>query len=467
MRFFRWVSMSFLFFVMLLGLAPAAGADDAVRVLLKQEYSSAGFLVVQGDYELIDSGTGLRLADPLPGERWMVFRAGNTLKLQREGEPGSIAVSGGVLLRAGEAGDPLFSFENKRYRGSLHIVDADQSLLVINLLPVEEYLYGVLPQEMPASFPLEALKAQAVVSRTYVLGRTGASLYYDVTAGTRDQVYGGYEAELVPGGDKIRQAVDETRGLRIYYDGALIEAVFHANAGGYTADSAKVWGGERPYLKPVPSPFDAYALEFSQQFALDWPVNTYQWTKSFTINELQQQIANWNSLNPGEAIQVGRVISLTPYGDEVPGDAPGLQRVYQLEIAGTEGTVLLSGEKAGSVFGLNSTLYSVEFGASPAVFDGREVQNLTGGSIPLAVVTREGVRPVSLNHELYVKGYETTARLATGADQISFRGRGFGHGVGMSQWGAAGMAAAGYNFQEIIEHYYNQDKFDGRLRIMY
>lgn len=465
MRFFRWVSMSFMFVVLLLVAVPAYGSWDHIRVLLKQEYSSASFEVVEGDYELVDSGTGLRLAKPLPGERWLVYRAGSVLKLQREGEAGSISVSGGVLLQAAQPGQGLFQFESKRYRGSLHLVEANQALLVVNILPVEEYLYGVLPQEMPSSFPLEALKAQAVVSRTYALCRKGSSLYYDVTAGMRDQVYGGYEAELVPGAERIRQAVDETRGLKIYYDGALVEAVFHANAGGYTADSEKVWGGNRPYLKPVPSPYDAYALEFSQQYQADWPVNTYQWVKTFTAAELERQLAQWNSLNPAEAIHVGQVLSLIPYGEPVPGDASGLLRVYRLDIVGTKGTVSISGEKSRSVFGLNSSLYAVDFGAALYVSNGVEVQSLAEATGTLAVVGREGVAYIARQGTWHVKGAGATRQVNPGGNEITFQGRGFGHGVGMSQWGAAGMAAAGYNFQEIIEHYYNQGKFDGRLTI--
>lgn len=459
--------MSFVILILGLGLAPAASADDTIRVLLKQEYSSVALSVVEGDYELIDSGTGLTVARPLPGERWLVFRAGNMLKLQREGALDSASVSGGILLWAKQDGNALFSFDNKRYRGSLHIVEANQSLLVINILPVEEYLYGVLPQEMPASFPLEALKAQAVVSRTYALQRKGSSLYYDVTAGTLDQVYGGYEAELVPGADRIRQAVDETRGLKIYYDGSLIEAVFHANAGGYTADSEKVWGGNRPYLKSVPSPYDAYALDFSRQFGLEWPASTYQWVKTFTVEELHHQIENWNKLHPEEAIRIGQVISMIPWGEPIPGDSSGLQRVYRLDIVGTQGTVSITGEKSRSVFGLRSSLYSVDVGASAAVTNGQAVRSLTGDNVSLAVVGKDGLAFLSRPAALYVKGMESVRPLSFGTNQITFRGRGFGHGVGMSQWGAAGMAEAGYNFQEIIEHYYNQGKHDGRLRITY
>lgn len=466
MRFCRWLSVSFLFLIFYLCIVPSAKADDTVRVLLKQEYNSVQFSVVEGDYQLLDSGTGLTVAYPLPGERWVAFREGMILKVQREGDANSISVSGGVLLQAREGTESLFRFGDKRYRGNLHIVETGGILSVINILDVEDYLYGVLSQEMSPSFPFEALKAQAVVSRTFVTYRKGNHLYYDVTAGTRDQVYGGYEAELVPGGDKIRQAVDETRGQKIYYDGVLIEAVFHSNAGGYTADSEKVWGGARPYLKPVLSPYDVYALEYPQQTSSGWPANSYQWVQSFTADELHRQIARWNNTHPSEAISVGTIVSLMTFGEPIPGDNSGLKRVERLDIVGTRGTVSLSGERAQSVFGLKSRLFAVEYSMPISVSNGLAISNIANGASLVSVVSKDGVASRPLDKGLYVKSSTNTRLLTSGSEEFIFHGRGYGHGVGMSQWGAAGMAAAGYNYQEIIEHYYNQGKFDGRLKIL-
>lgn len=466
MRLFRWLSLSFLFCLFVLCIASPAKADDTVRVLLKQENTSVEFSVVEGGYQLLDSGTGLTIAYPLPGERWVAFREGRTLKVQREGNGNSFSVSGGVLLQAGPDGESIFSSCNKRYRGNLHIVETDGILSVINILDVEDYLYGVLPQEMSPSFPIEALKAQAVVSRTYVMYRKGSYLYYDVTSGTKDQVYGGYEAELVPGVERIRKAVDETKGQKIYFDGTLIEAVFHSNAGGYTADSEKVWGGDRPYLKPVLSPYDVYALEYPQQNSSGWPANSYQWVQSFTADEIHRQIALWNNAHPDKAISVGNVISLTTYGEPIPGDSSGLKRVERLDIVGTRGTASLSGERAQAVFGLKSSLYAVECGIPISVSNGLETINFTKDASPVAVISKKGVTSNYLERGLYVKGANATKSLTPGSEEFVFHGRGYGHGVGMSQWGAVGMAAAGYNYQEIIEHYYNQGKFDGRLEII-
>lgn len=461
LKFFRWLSMLFISVVVILGIAPDSLAADTVRVLLKQEHTMAQFAVVQGDYQLIDSGTGLAVAKPQPGEIWTVLREGLTVKAQREGDAAVLSFTGSAMLISQGGIEPVFRYASIHYPGDLYFFGLPDKLLVVNAVPMEDYLCGVLAQEMSPAFPIEALKAQAVVSRTLASYRKSDSPYYDLTAETNDQVYRGYGQGLPA--ESIREAVEATYGEKIYYDGSLIEAVFHSNAGGITASSEMVWGGKRPYLQPVESPYDAYALEYPVQSS-GWPANSYEWSKSYSNTELNRRIGDWNRANPQEGIYVGTVLELRPLtGQDVNGKDTG--RVIRLEIIGTAGSTVVSGEKARQIFELKSSLFNVDGGSGFALLSGKGLTQ-TGTPQNLAVVKAGGDITTATTGTLFVKGKSSTTTLKHGADGFVFRGRGFGHGVGMSQWGAVGMAVAGYNYQEIIQHYYNQGKFDGRLEIL-
>ncbi len=140
----------------------------------------------------------------------------------------------------------------RRYRGGLVVKPAvDETLTVVAELGVEEYLLGVLPHEMEPSWPLEALKAQAVVARTFAYYHLGKyrKAGFDLTADTRSQVYGGVGAE----NEAVRRAVSATRGEVLGYKGELLDVYYHACCGGHTADYAVVWGQGRkiPPLRGV------------------------------------------------------------------------------------------------------------------------------------------------------------------------------------------------------------------------
>lgn len=459
LKLFRKLSVALVLLVLVLGIASECFAAENVRVLLKQEFNSAQFAVVQGEYQLIDSGTRLPVATPLPGELWTVFREGLTVKAQRDVDGAELSFTGDVILAAQGHREPVFRFANNHYPGDLYFFGLNDRLLVVNAVHIEDYLCGVLAQEMAPSFPVEALKAQAVVSRTLASYRKSDSPYYDLTAETNDQLYRGYGQGLPD--ERIRAAVDATSGEKIYYDGSLIEAVFHANAGGITASSEMIWGGKRPYLQPVESPYDAYALEYPIQSS-GWPANAYEWSKAYSTTELNNRIADWNRSRPAEAINVGNVLQLRPVTEQTTGGS--LNRVMSLEIIGTGGTATVSGEKARQIFDLKSSLFSVDGGTGYTLLSAGGLTQKSSFS-NLAVVKAGGEITGLGAGTLTVKGRNHTANLQPNIDGFIFAGKGFGHGVGMSQWGAIGMAAAGYNYQEIIQHYYNQGKFDGRLQI--
>jgi len=266
----------------------------------------------------------------------------------------------------------------------------------IRVLPLEEYVAGVVAGEMPAEFEPEALKAQAVAARTYTLKKMeeareksdekhpNADVCSDPThcqawipQDALRQRYGWWRASRYQ--KKIREAVEATRNLVLTYQGQLIVPVYHSNSGGRTESAEAVWGYDLPYLRSVPSPWDREAPRFR---------NTVTWS----LAEIDQKLGVNLSALPAAALtppkgQAIKVEEYTPTG-----------RIKTIKI----------GDKT--------------FKAT----DLRRLLNLT-----------------STDFTWRVEG-----------DRITFISVGNGHGVGMSQYGANGMAKEGRNFMDILYHYY-------------
>lgn len=268
------------------------------------------------------------------------------------------------------------------YRGRLRLVARAEGLVAVNHVPLEEYLYSVVGSEMYPFWPLEALKAQAVAARSFVLFRLRrpADPDFDVGRTVTWQAYKGYSRES----DSTREAVTATTGQVVTYRGQIIEAVYHAASGGHTENVEDIWSAPRPYLRGVP--------DFDQEA----PV--YSWQKTFTQAELSR-------LLPG----VGQVTSLTPVRTTPQG------RVVEMRVTGTTGTKTFTGSELRRLLDLRSTLFQV----TP-----------TRGDVA-------STNPVNAPD-----------------GSFEFQGRGFGHGLGMSQWGAFGLAQRGYNYQQILQYYY-------------
>ncbi|MGB9663244.1 MAG: SpoIID/LytB domain-containing protein [Moorellaceae bacterium] len=439
-----------------------AAVSPAVRVLLDSGLKEIDLAVVQGDYRLQD-GQGKELARTARGEAWTVKWEEGQLKLFKQGQALPPVSSATVELKPlDEKAFNLFQYQGKRYRGSLKIISDGTGLMAINTLDVEQYLYGVVGSEIGSSAGLEALKAQAVVSRTYALNRVKPEAYYDVTDDTASQVYGGYEAETVSGADKVKQAVEATRGQVIYYQGKLIEAYFHSNAGGYTEDSENVWSAVLPYIRGVPSPEDAYALSIG-----GWAAETYMWTKSFSREEVQNLIKAWLE-RTGQKAELGEVIDLAVSREKADESGTTVSgRATRLDIIGTKGSISAFRNNIRSVLGLRSTLFTMQMDSTVVIMDGRGNKREVnyGGSL---VAVGASSSPSSLNGaggEYAVAGREQMRVVPKVFNRLVVEGRGNGHGLGLSQWGARGMAEKGYSYRDIIEHYYNQDRRDGKLII--
>lgn len=255
------------------------------------------------------------------------------------------------------------------YRGRVLVMPAAGKVTAVNWVDLEAYLYSVLGAEMPASWPQEALKAQAVAARSFALNRRDRSMTaaFDVGSTTAHQVYKGLASEA----PSTIAAVNATRGQVLTHSGRVIEAVFHSSSGGHTENVEDVWQQPLPYLRSVP--------DFDQ----DAPV--FQWSETFSASQFQQRITGIGQL---QSVATERA---TPRG-----------RVVSMRFQGSQGSRTLTGAEIRQALGLRSTLFSV---------------------------TIQG-------------------------DTIRVSGRGFGHGLGMSQWGARGLALQGYTYPQILAHYY-------------
>jgi stage II sporulation protein D len=266
-----------------------AGAAETMRVQMGAVVATAQ---LEGDG--LASGEDAEDAQftATPGRKLTIARAAG--KLTVNGEP---VLGDAVRFRAGEAardagpvGDQPLKVNGMVVRGDVVAVLQAGGVLLVNVLPLEDYLVGVLGSEMPRSFPLEALKAQAVAARTYALQKKLEQYGqpFHLGSGVISQVYGGLKAE----DPRTREAVEATRGLVLTYDLQPIEAYFHASCGGKTETGFNALGRELPYLKAVSCPCGK--------------LPTSQWSLSVSNDELKSAF--------GSKPQAMKVDGRTPTG---------------------------------------------------------------------------------------------------------------------------------------------------------
>lgn len=312
---------------------------------------------------------------------------------------------------------------NKRYRGYLTFDTIDKELAAINNVALEEYLYGVVPREMPSTFSYEALKAQAVAARSYAVCSVtrNKDKSFDLYDTVSSQVYGGFDAER----DNVRKAVDETRGQILLSDGKVINATYSSSNGGYTADANDVWGAKYKYLI---SKEDKYSINEPNY---NW---NFQINANDLINGLKKQGINVNSINQ---IYVK--------------ENNNSKRVKTVAIMDGAKEVLVDNNKFKNAIGANkfkSSMYTIEASGVSAATQAPE--NDSDGEV--TVLFEDGVA-IFISSETSDKASPSPAISADAKIKIS--GHGWGHGVGLSQWGANNMAKAGLKYDEILKFYYD------------
>ena len=320
------------------------------------------------------------------------------------------------------------------YRGHVRVDLSGGQLLVVNELRLVDYLASVVGSEVPWSWELEALKAQAVAARNYALRQIDPSAAYDICDSQNCQAYGGVATEY----PSTIQAVRDTAGVVAMYEGDLITAYYSANMGDHTTSAAEVWGRDIPYLRGVPSPSDAEALSTA------WGAEGYRWTRTIPLPRL----ANLPTTDGGVLGELAdvRVLRTAQSGQPV-----------ELELRGDRGALRLAGDAIRTTLGLPSAF--AEFETAPA----ERLVLLNPTPRRIATLQADGYRLEQRRRSLAFAEAPADVRLIRGSLAVAeFRlpprllvnGRGFGHGVGMSQWGAQGLARAGHTFDEILTHYY-------------
>ena len=355
------------------------------------------------------------------------------------------------------AGGGDMQLGERRYRGELQILPSDAGLRVINRLPLERYLASVVGSEMPASWPQAALRAQAVAARTYVLRQRKPRALFDVTATTASQVYRGVEAETA----STREAVAATRGQVLLFDGGLLDAVFHSSSGGAsTENSGEIWNQQLPYLVSVPDLDDLSPVQ--------------NWQQTLSPELLRKAVGEI-----GGALRI-EVLTTSASG-----------RIRQARVTGPAGTLLVSGTQLRSRLGLRSTLVRFESLTLDSATNNRPQDPaaqptwtmlpsslklapnnmISGSKIPGNAIPGNAALDNTISGNM-ITGNNNSASLvsmlppppllpAIEPEPLQLTpptllaiGRGFGHGVGMSQWGAYGLARRGEDYQRILLHYY-------------
>ena len=271
----------------------------------------------------------------------------------------------------------------------ISVYDVDNKT-VVNM-KMEEYLYGVLSSEMPSTFDLEALKAQAVAARTYVIYKkqnnitSGHKNAVVCTNSAHCQAYTSYENLKKIKGEKwidkdyklIKKAVDETKGQIVVYNNKPILPLYFSTSSGKTENSKDVFSTSYPYLVSVDSPYDTSSPKYETTFTID---------KNNFIKIFKESYSKANIKSDTLNEQI-KIINRTEGGG-----------VRTLQV----GNIKLSGVKLRQIFNLNSANFTIKHSN----------------------------------------------------DKVIFTVKGYGHGVGMSQWGAQGMAKSGYKYYDILSHYY-------------
>jgi stage II sporulation protein D len=296
------------------------------------------------------------------------------------------AVPGGALVDIDGVRAPAFRLTSDRplrvngreYPPPLDLVRNGDGIAVVNELPLEEYLPGVLRAEVGEKFPKEALRAQAIVARTYAMHQRliSAGKAYHILASTAHQQYVG----RVPPTSPLWDAVRETTGQVLFWEGEVFPAFYHTESGGFTEDPRTVFAARNmPGLKPVVCPFSAGSPHF--------------------VWNLDMRLADMGEALRRGGVDVGHVQRIAV------AERTASLRAVSVAVWGTRASVQLRGNDFRRLLGydtVKSTLFAV----------------------------------------------------AIDGDVARFSGRGYGHGVGLCQWGAKGMAERGYGARQILEFYY-------------
>ena len=463
-------------FLFCLLLAPAAWARD-IYVRLSQ----AGSFTIASDGNMTLSGKGKNLA------------LGKSASLSVKGSKVTVGKTS-LALPVHITSMGLLRFNGRQYRGTFMVT---QKAGLLNVLDIEQYLRGVLPAEVGADWPAEALRVQAIISRTYALRQSldRAKKGYDVVDTVSDQVYKGANVETA----KTNQAVSSTAQMILSYGKELAFTPFHSDSGGHTASNAHVWGTNIPYLTGVAEPI-AYTSPVSS-----WSAKIPRGT----VENAVAKVAGGGNIAPIAEVRVsevdkgGRAVNLTFVG------AKGTRTVrasqFRLAVGAKllKSTMLTPSASAASRAAVSPSLQRIPTGrdATPRVAaasksgsrasdsltlaEGRQLSEMTARGVFSSLEILDMLAHPEKKRNYYNIGLKRTGKtsgsalpekislpnppkpstpvtppnkrgftIAKSGDNFLFYGRGWGHGVGLSQWGARALAQKGWTAERILTYYY-------------
>ncbi|MDY6324589.1 MAG: SpoIID/LytB domain-containing protein [Catonella sp.] len=331
------------------------------------------------------------------------------------------------------SGVKVITLAGSHFRGRIELgTYGKASVSAVNVIMFEDYLFGVVPQEMSASWPIEALRAQAVACRSFAVASQGfgpsgsVKSYPKLNDTTQYQSYGGYDKE----NSRSTRAVIATRNTFVTYKDKVVRTYFFSTSGGATEAPENVWGGKIGYLKSVS---DTYETKPEKK----------PWKYTFEATRLGALAGG----NIGRATRV-EITERSSSG-----------RALTMKITGTKGSVTLKKNAIRTAFDLPSTKFRVYAGGNSTSFvsaisgDGTERVNLKNAY----AISASGTSKIKGSGFVTIEGSGNLANYSLSSTEggtFVFIGEGYGHGVGMSQSGARGMAEAGFGYKAILTHYF-------------
>ncbi len=444
-RYFFAIALALLLLAVPRASAQAADARIRVGLAYGSTVLSAAQLQNTEGYEIGAMGAdGFSAEKRVSNTKLTIVPSGSGL-LVKDTETGTVLYETAAPTLAISPSGDLAWFQKYKYRGDFMYQVRNGKITVVNDVALEDYIKGVIPYEMSPSWHKEALKAQAVCARSYAVGQGNRhkNSGFDVCSTTHCQVYYG-TGRATANSDA---AVDETQGQYLYENGKKVVGYFFSSDGGATESAVNVWGGDYSYLTGKKDPY-----EKTESIA------NGVWNKTLTAAEIQKKlIASGRSIGQVKSLQVTK--------------RTAMGNVNELTITDTSGKkVILSKEPCRTVLGLNSIRYTIngqgsmtgQQGTDTVLVNGKPTQDgafhaIQGNGVESNIGSVDG------KTALTASGKETlavTTQQAEGSDPVvtgtsyTFSGRGWGHNVGMSQYGAKAMAEQGMNYQQILQFYY-------------
>lgn len=399
-------------------------AAELIRVALVHDQATAE-LSCESDFE-VQSGLKKTV---LPKGKYFLHIVDGKLVMDEQHAFGS------TLSVHALAGKALPRLNQRSYKGYLRVLADNGKLLVVNHVDMEQFVASVLPAKTMVVWPDEAIKAQAVAARSYALyhKRLSRAKQYDLTANDKELPYEGTGPRIEKAG--VTKLIVATRGQYLAdAQGLPIEAVTTSSSGGFTESASGAWGRAVPYLQSV------------EDYDSDSP--DYKWEHRATPALLEGQLAQ-------RGYTVGKLQSLRLSPLDTPDeDRTATGRVRYLILAGSAGTVKISGAELAAIIGLKSTLFDLETGTPPPETLKVPIEDRYGfevGSKDIDIKVKEDERPV------WNKLLRSYHMLSGGKEEkIIFHGKGRGTGLGLSAWGARGMVVSNekITYAQILAHYY-------------